>query len=165
LESRSEIKSEIESAFDGVTLNGGISLDQTKVIDEFGLIRNVKSKEFDALPLNEVTDDWKAIPSSILDDADCFVHLDAKGFRYYIPALMLRLLENYDRGSMMVISTLRILYPKKESSEYWYSLLTKEQRRAIAHYLKTLPSLVELQGEDRPVVERAFRNYWSKQLN
>ena len=160
--SKAAIVSEISLAFDSVTLDSGISLKQTKVIDDYG---DVTSKEFAALPLGEVTGDWKAIPASILDDADCIAFLDTKGFRYYIPALMLRLLENYDRGSMMVIATLSSLYPKNQSRKYQYSELTKAQLRAIAHFMEALPMLVELEGEDVPVVERAFRNYWSKQLN
>ena len=161
--SKAEIVREIRSAFEGVTLDGGISLNQTKVIDNYG--RGCSDEQFAALPLSEVTDDWKKIPTSTLDEADCLAHFDRKGFRYYIPAFMLRLLDNYDPDSMMTIGTLSILRPRTESWKFLYSLLSQEQCRAIAHYLQSLPILVDLEGEDIPVVERAFRNYWSKQLN
>jgi hypothetical protein len=74
---------------------------------------------------------------------------------------MLRLLDNYDPTSMMSIGTLSILYPKTESWEYLYSRLTKAQMRAIAHFLQSLPALVELDTEDTKRVKRALRNYWA----
>jgi hypothetical protein len=107
---KEQIKKIIETAFDGVTLDGGISLDQTKVIDNYG--RGISDNEFDALPNNEITNNWMEIPTSQLDEAECLAHFDRKGFKYYIPALMLRLLDDYDRTSMMTIGTLSILYPK-----------------------------------------------------
>ena len=158
---KEEIKKVIEEAFNGVTLDGGISLEQTKVIDNYR--RGISDDEFIALPNNEVTNNWKEIPNSKLDEAECLAHFDRKGFRYYIPALMLRLLGNYDTDSMMTIGTLSILYPKTETWSYLYTLLTKQQYQAIALFLKELPNLVELDTfEDRKVVDRAFKNYWSK---
>jgi len=65
----------------------------------------------------------------------------------------------------MPSATLSSLYPKHQSREQQYSALTKTQLRAIAHIMEALPSLVELEGDDIPVVQRAFRNYWSKQLD
>lgn len=160
---REEIGKNIEAAFNGITLDGGISLEQTKVIDNYG--RGVTDEEFGALPNKEITGNWKEIPISQLDGAECLAHFDRKGFRYYIPALMLRLLENYDPESMMTIGTLRILYPKTETWAYLYSLLTEQQNQAIALYLQALPNLVELDTfEDMKVVERALNNYWSKYL-
>jgi len=152
----------IESAFSGVTLDGGISLEQTKVIDNYG--RDCTNEEFEALPKGEVTDNWRKIPTSTLDEADCLAHFDRKAFKYYIPALMLRLLDNYDPDSMMTIGTLSILYPKTESWKFLYSLLSPQQTKAIADYLQSLPSFVELDGEDKTIVERALRNFWSKFL-
>jgi len=162
LKSKAEIKVAIESAFAGVRLDGGLSLNQTKVVDNYG--RGVSSEQFSKLPNQEVTDDWTAIPPSVLDDADSLGHLDAEGFRYYIPALMLRLLDSYDSCSMMTIGTLGMLYPKREGHEYLYSHLNEPQFKAIACYLEALPELINLEGEDRTVVERAFRKYWSKYL-
>ena len=159
---KEEIKNVIKNAFSGVTLDGGISLEQTKIIDNYG--RGVTDEEFTALPKKEVTDNWQEIPIYLLDEAECLPHFDRKGFRYYIPALMLRLLENYDFTSMMTIGTLSILYPKLEGWEYLYSLLNEQQKQAIALYLKALPNLVDLQTENKTVVERAFNKYWSKYM-
>jgi len=160
--SKIEIQAMVRSAFNGVTLDGGVSLEQTKVIDNYG--REVSSKEFNAMPQTEIIDDWASIDSSTLDEAETVAHLDSKGFRYYIPALMLRLLDNYDSGSMMTIATLHSLYPKERSRELRYSQLNESQLRAIAEYMKALPALVDLHGENQTIVERAYRNYWSRYL-
>jgi len=123
----------------------------------------MSNKEFSNLQNKEVTNNWKKIPIKLLDDAESLAHLDAKGFKYYIPALMLRLMDNYVSCSMMAIGTLSGLYPKKDNLDYHlerYSLLNTEQRNAISKYLKYLPELVNLETEDKKVVERAFNNYW-----
>jgi hypothetical protein len=155
---REEIVQEIRSAFAGVTLDGGISLEQTRVMDNYG--RGVTPEQFRDLPKKEVTDDWAGIPNETLDEADCTAFLDEKGFRYYIPALMIRMLDAYDEGSMMTIGTISRLYPKRKDHEELYSGLTRPQKIAIARYLQELPGLVKLQGEGRTRVERALRNYW-----
>lgn len=163
LTSKAEIVAEIKTAFAGVKLDGGISLEQTKIIDNYG--RDCSVERFASLPLSEETDDWTRIPASVLDDADCLAHFDRKGFRYYIPALMLRLLDRYDPMSMMTIGTLSILYPKTETWSYLYTLLSPQQSRAVARFLDALPNLVGLDEEDRTIVERALRNHWLKSVS
>ena len=160
--SKVEIQAIVRSAFDGVTLDGGVSFERTRVLDNYG---DVSSKEFNAMPQNEIIDDWASIDVSTLDEFETIAHLDSKGFRYYIPALMLRLLDNYDSGSMMTIATLHSLYPKEPSRELRYSQLNESQLRTIAEYMKALPALVDLNGENQMIVERAYRNYWSKYLD
>lgn len=159
---KEEIKRIIETAFEDVALDGGISLEQTKVIDNYGI--SVTTKEFSALPNKEVTNNWKEIPASRLDEAECIAHLDNKGFKYYIPALMLRLLDSYNSTCMMSIGTISSLYPRKKEKEYFYSELNEQQKQAIALYLKALPNLINLDTEDKKIVERAFNKYWSKFL-
>ena len=162
---RSAVESEIRAAFRGVALGRGISLRQAQLADGFqDAIRNSHS----ASPAHqEITDDWSRVPLVELE-RDCIAHLDALGFRYYIPALMVSVLNHYDSSSMRVIGTLTGLYPKKDNNwEYHmhrYSLLTAAQKVAIARFLAELPKLVELDSEDQKVVERALRNYWQEYL-
>lgn len=156
-----EIKNLIEKTFEGVILEDGISLIETKFNDGYG--EGVSNGEYRKLMHHEIKKNWKEIPTDQLDDADCLVFLDAKGFRYYIPALMIRLLEDYDSHSDAY--TLGILYPKKEDDSIIYKLLTKEQNQAIALFMKTLPNLVELTIGDNRLVKRAFERYWSKFLS
>lgn len=162
----SEIEARIRSAFHGVTLDGGVSLRQAEVMDRYG--EGVTAAEFNALPQGEITEDWTRLTPEVLDACGVIAHLDARGFCYYIPAFMLRLMALYEPSSMRVIGTLISLYPKKD--ELWdhhmakYSLLSGEQSTAIAHFLQSLPHLVELDADDEKIVQRAIRNYWHQFL-
>jgi len=165
LQIRRAVESEIQMAFRGVTLGRGISLRQAQVADGFqAAVGNARS----ASPTYaEITDDWSRVPLDELE-SDCIAHLDALGFRYYIPALMVSMLNHYESSSMRVIGTLRGLYPKKDSGwEYHmhrYSLLNPSQKTSIARFLAALPKLVGLDFVDQKVVSRALRNYWDEYL-
>jgi hypothetical protein len=165
LQIRRAVESEIRTAFRGVTLGRGISLRQAQLAD--GFQDTVRNAHFASPAHQEITDDWSRVPLDELE-RDCIAHLDALGFRYYIPALMLSVLNHYESSSMRVIGTLTGLYPKKDDSwEYdmhRYSLLNLVQKTAIARFLAATPKLVELNSEDQKVVERALRNYWGEYL-
>lgn len=87
---RDRLEGEIRAAFAGVVLSNGTSLKQAQVIDRFG--EGVTEKEFNRLPLSEVTDSWEKVPWAELE-SDNVAHLDPEGWRYYIPAFMLSVLE------------------------------------------------------------------------
>jgi hypothetical protein len=161
---RSSVEQEIRTAFRGVTLSAGTSLRQAQLIGA----QSARSREHvESFTGAEIIGDWSQVP---LNELECegLAHLDALGFRYYIPALMLSVLHHYDSSSMRVIGTLRGLYPKKDNTwEYHmhrYSLLGAKQKAAIARFLAELSKLVELDSEDQKTVERAFRNYWGEYL-
>jgi len=157
---RSAIDGEIRKAFSGVTLDRKISLTQAQLFDGAARKEYVPAQR-------ETTDDWSRVPLEELEK-DFIAHLDALGFRSYIPALMLSVLDHYDSSSMRVIGTLTGLYPKKDDGwEYHmhrYSLLSLAQRTAIARFLAALPELVELDVEDQKIVGRSLRNYWGQYL-
>jgi hypothetical protein len=162
---RRAVEIEIRTAFRGVTLGRGMSLRQAQFADRFqDAVWNAHS---DSLAKGEIRDDWSKVPLDELE-SDCIAHLDALGFRYYIPALMLRVLDSYESSSMRVIGTLGGLYPKKDSSWAYsmhrYSLLDAAQKTAIARFLAALPDLVELGFEHQKIVPRALRNYWGEYL-
>jgi hypothetical protein len=164
LQIRRAVEIEIRTAFRGVTLGRGMSLRQAQFADRFqDAVWNAHSA---SLAQGEITDNWSQVPLDELE-SDCLAHLDALGFRYYIPALMLSLLDHYESSSMRVIGTLAGLYPKKDGWEYdmhRYSLLNHAQKTAIARFLAALPKLVELGFEDQKIVPRALRNYWGEYL-
>jgi hypothetical protein len=156
---RHRVERAIREAFAGVTLGRGVSLRQAEAIEAGTLTSDA---ELRALRGAEVLDDWSRVSRDELE-RDCVAHLDAEGLRYYLPALMLSVLEDYDSTSMRVIGTLAALYPKAatlKSDVERYGPLTRDQRRAVALFLTALPELVDLGDEDETVVERALRNYW-----
>ena len=162
LKVRNLVEMEIRTAFRGVTLGLGVSLRQAQLADSQSSLPREHSESSTQA---EITDDWSRVPLGELE-RDCEAHLDALGFRYYIPALMLSVLDHYDSSSMRVIGTLAGLYPKKNNSWQYhmhrYSLLNPAQKTAIAGFLAALPQLVELDSEHQKVVQRALRNYWGE---
>jgi hypothetical protein len=161
---REAVEELIARAFSGITLGGGISLRQAQVIDRYG--EGVTDAEFDALPQSEITQDWSRVPLDELE-RNCVAHLDEAGFRYYLPALMLSILSNYDPASMRVIGTIQALRPAFTHPGYHekpFRVLSDEQRTAVAHFLQELPALVSLDTEDEKLVSRALRDYWQQFL-
>lgn len=169
---KNEIRSIIEKAFEGVTLEGGTSFLQTEIIDNYG--EEYTDKEFNALPEKDITHDWKLVTVNDLDKLHT-AHLDDKGFRYYIPALMCRFLDTYpvdvlNPGSMRQIGTLSSLYPTvhhpniSDHLSAKYEILNLQQRQAIAQFLKWLPEVLELDDHYSTIAERAVRNYWKDYL-
>jgi hypothetical protein len=160
---KNQIKSLIQEAFNDVTLESGTSILQTRAIDEWPA--SYTKREFAALVEKDITHDWQLLTVEDLDKCE-IAHLDDKGFRYYIPALMCSVLDSYLPASMRVIGTLRSLYPSKRSEDIEkyilarFEILNVKQRQAIAQFLRCLPELIELDTEDRTIVERSIRNYW-----
>jgi hypothetical protein len=132
-----------------VTLGDGVSLRQAQVIDNYG--EGVTPSEFARLPLSEETERWDRVPLQELE-SDIVAHLDPEGFRYYLPAFIISLLDDYVSWSMRCIGTLSALNPKECAAGYHmprYNLLTYEQKQAVACFLEALPDIVTLEGEDR----------------
>jgi hypothetical protein len=160
---RGAVEKEIRTAFRGVGLGAGISLREAQREDRVYADHSASPPTAQG---EGITHDWSRVTLEELE-RDCVAHLDALGFRYYIPALMLSLLDHYDPSSLRVIGTLSGLYPKKDAWRYHmqrYSLLDSHQKAAIAHFLAALPELIELEPTDQKSVERALRNYWSEYL-
>ena len=171
---REEVEAAIRTAFAGVQLGSGCSLQQARIIDE-GLWVNLSGEEFAAIPRHETTDDWTRITESELL-CDALAHLDADGLRYYLPALMLWLLNHYNdedlihdsEASMTAIGTMSALAPSAEFSRYrWgiYDAFTLQQRAAIAMYIEALPRLVKLDKVDATLVSRSLGRYWAQFLS
>jgi hypothetical protein len=170
---RHEVEALIREAFAGVRLGGGVSLRQAEAIDRS--FERWSLTEFDRLPQSEVTDDWSLIPEEELRRDNC-AHLDPEGLRYYLPALMLWMLDHYNDDQLLldspaaltVIGTIAALAPWKEFREHQYGIydmfFSEQQRRAIAAYVEALPELVQLGWEDATLVERSMRDYWAQFL-
>ena len=136
----------IWAAFAGVRLGSGMSLGQAQAADTWS--EGHTEAEWLALPLSEVTDDWASVPKAELE-RDCTAYLDAEGLRYYLPALMLWLLDHYDDehrlfnegASMALIGTTGALDQRDRHPPGFLELLTPHQRLAIAVYVQRhLPS-------------------------
>jgi hypothetical protein len=159
----------IQDTFAGVTLENGISLKQGEIRDNYGKDpdgQRVSDADFKRISQSEITHDWRLLTLSYLDQYAQLAHVDAKGFRYYIPAFMLSVLDSYESANPRVISTLSSLYPKPGALwEYHmqrYSLLLPGQKAAVAIYLNLLPALIDLDPADVKIAARAFNAYWKQ---
>ncbi|MCB1096322.1 MAG: DUF6714 family protein [Verrucomicrobiales bacterium] len=161
---RDEVAELIQSAFLAVELGEGLSLRQAKAVDN----REEQScAAFRKLRESDEVRDWRRVLMEDLEKYPYLPHMDAAGFRYYIPAFIMALLECYRDGSGWTMSTLLCLRPKRdtwEHSMHHYELLSTEQRQAIAVFLEALPSFVDLDTEDGKLVSRALRDYWGQFL-
>ena len=168
----------IRGAFEGVRLGSGVSLRQSAASYAYGegsTGPEFDRAEFDRLPASEVTDGWERVP-----DADMRrgapAYLDRDGLRYYLPALMLWLLDRYDDEvgrlddmafDLDLIGTMGWIAPGQDSRAHVYAVLdtfSPEQRTASATYVEALPRLVTLWWRDATVVERSIRDYWGRFL-
>jgi hypothetical protein len=167
---RAAVEAAIRSAFAGVRLGSGVSLQQARMLNESP--GGLSDAEFKALPRHEVTDDWAAITDSELV-CDSLGYLDAEGLRYYLPALMLWLLDHHDdpdvppETEMTIIGTVTAVAPfADDRSRQWrmFDTFTPEQRTAIAQYVAALPRLVSLDTERVTLVDRSIDQYWRRFL-
>jgi hypothetical protein len=159
---RENIEAAIRDAFAGVRLGGGVSLVEAEAID--GYYERMSQAEAHRLRQFEVTDDWTALTTPELDSEN-IAHLDPEGLRYYLPALILRLLDDYQPGEMWCISTVSALDQRKAYTPGFIDLLTDAQRAAIAAYVEALPGLVELDYEDAARIDRSLARVWRSYLN
>jgi hypothetical protein len=170
---RAGVEAAIREAFAGVVLGDGTSLRQTAALDASD--EEVPRDELDAARRGEVTADWTRIPAAELT-AGALAELDAEGLRYYLPALLLWLLDHYDDAAarasdegvgMTVIGTLGSLAPSELFADELYEVydgFTPAQRAALATTLEALPTLVHLDDADAERVAIAMDEYWSQFL-
>jgi hypothetical protein len=166
---RENIEAAIRAAFADVRLGSGVSLRQAESID--GTIFGLEPTHSGPDP-DEITDDWTRIPESELL-RDNIAHLDGDGLRYYLPALMLWLLDHHDEdrwlsGSDMTaigtIGALVDLFDFEASRRRTYDGFTAEQRTAIAAYVQALPQFVDLDTDDAARLTSSFERYWAQFL-
>jgi hypothetical protein len=153
-----ELIAQIESAFDGVARGDGVSLHETRSVDDCEtLARRRRVRESD----NEAR--WQDVPDEDMANAcDVMCFLDPLGFRYYIPAYMvcsLRILQlavrsgadrdrrwdvlneaDRDRWWHVLDETESGLRCYEHTTEYRWSLLNSQQCLAIKRYVEFMSS-------------------------
>lgn len=88
-----ELLSQIDKAFDRVKRDGGVSLHQAVVIDDYGT-----QEEFENAEKLDTETRWQEVPDSdISTNTSIFCFLDPIGFKYYLPAAMTWSIKNYEQ--------------------------------------------------------------------
>lgn len=160
---RQAVISEIASAFDQVLLGSGTSLHQARAIDDWQPDDVVsEAGTFD------VEKHWREIADAKVEKfTDTLSFMDAEGFRFHIPCFMTWTLQNAHSSSDAVDATLSSLDLNfaggqfKEFHSSMWSLLTDEQRKAIASFLTYI---VEAKSESYHgyVAANALLQYWNR---
>ena len=136
-----ELIAEITSAFDGVVREDGITLHQAIAIDDW----RTPEEQLAARQL-DTEQRWQDVPDDVIVACESALSfLDAKGFRYYLPAFMVCGLRNWGNDVGRVVDTceyhllhesqksLRQSEPASIASKYGF---TDAQCRAIAQFLR-----------------------------
>ena len=147
----------ITDAFRGVTRKDGVSLHQASVLDEFGT-----KEEFAEAKKLDVDESWLDVPIGLLEKLQVFPHLDKVGFRYYLPAYMVWMIQNckssrsFSKDALIYALIRRSLDdPMVEK----YEFLDVSQKRAVAIFLKFCES--ECAGfVDAKAAVDALHSYW-----
>lgn len=135
---------EITVAFGGVSREGGVTLSEAWVIDDYG------SDEERAEARKEDTETrWQDVPErDIAYGSSCLSFLDEIGFRYYLPAYIvwcLRHIDSEDANDLIyesnsyqsIVWHLTDIGPDLHQYRMArFELFTLEQSKAIAHFLE-----------------------------
>lgn len=130
---RLAIIAQIVAAFDGVEREEGISLHEARVIDCYGseaARKAAKAKDTDRR--------WQDISDIQIEDFyNALIFLDAKGFRYYIPAYAIWSLKHYMTSDSLFADA--IVYALEGFEDFIlprFELLNREQSQAIYQFLE-----------------------------
>jgi hypothetical protein len=176
---KAALLAEIATAFQGVSREGGVSLSESWVIDNYGSLEEQAEARRKDTELS-----WQEVPKDdICHGYSCLSFLDPIGLHYYIPAYCTWYItymdyqdpEHPSAGSNTFAWLLYTLGSTSEDRSEMYRLFTPDQGRAIAHFLQFIqdcdadwsaePGLewhafVEL-GDD---AGHALERYWGKFL-
>jgi len=152
---------EITTAFDGVAREDGVSLRESRVIDNYGC-----NEERAEARLLDTDTRWQDVSDADMQRYDAVLTFsDAKGFRYYLPAYMLRDLRLFVHPKYGISSdTLDYLdLPRHDYKLKHYSLLTPPQGKAVCHFLKFI--VKHGAGDDPQEAAKYLAGYWNQYCN
>jgi hypothetical protein len=153
----------IKKAFQTVTRENGTSLHEADVIDGYGS----EEEQKEARKLDKDTHWSEILDEDIKKFPSILSFLNPVGWRYHIPAYMIWTIKNYKNSdSFTVDSTIYDFILQEEKYLNWcmerFSLLTQEQSRAVAMFLKYMAE--DERYCDAPAAKEALDKYWIKFL-
>ena len=138
---RAALIAEIEAAFDGVSREDGTTLHEAEAGDDFR-----PEKEQRAARLLDRETRWQDVPGEDIDACcSALSFLDAKGFRYYVPAFMIHGLKRWGDDWDGILhsceyhllhepgKSLRQSEPASIAAKFQF---TKAQSEAVARFLR-----------------------------
>jgi hypothetical protein len=157
--SRKMLIEKIKVAFDKVSLEDGIGILESDAIDSC-----VSDKNRLAGRNSDFRNDWQDIPDKVISEhysALCF--MDIKGLRFNLPAYMIFALRNYESSSSGSIdAVIYALCKEPEEVENGWQAFSKEQKQAIASFLKFMVVVAGEQRVDSWQASLAYEKTWAK---
>ena len=158
---RDDLLAEIDAAFDGVTREGGISWSEAAV---WGCGRSIEQEA--RVRASDTEERWQdLVDDEEWEDGEGFsssAFLDAIGYRYYLPATILRCV----RGDESDYVVYRLMGNEGGPSDYQleqWSLLDTRQRRCVARFLSYMirPDATQKGSAWHHGGQLALDRYWS----
>jgi len=146
-----EVCRAIEAAFAGVTLGGGVGLQEAQGLDDYADAETCATYR-----ANDEKDDWHRIPVEALQHCNgSLSFFDAEGMRFHLPAYLLADLRG-DYGYRMAYCLTQI------TGDYdsYFGLLSRAQRAAVRAFLLHILDDADYTF-DRPDILRALDTYWT----
>jgi hypothetical protein len=161
-EHRDAVIREIEAAFDGITREGGVSLHEADVIDNYGT-----PAERDAARALDTENRWQDVPAGDIRTYHWVLpFLDPIGYRYYLPAYMTWSLTNLNspRDTTSIDATIfSLTRGEDEKYEEWeldrFKTFMPVQSKAIGAFLRYLEA--HAGGTLAASAKRALERYWA----
>jgi hypothetical protein len=169
LQEAQSLEAEIRKAFGDISREGGISWSEARVRDTPGSSAEDAQHARDS----DADKNWNELVNSqhkFAMGVGGFPYLDAIGYRYYLPAAMIRILHDGEVANEGIDQMLTLHKVSKkpagnslrQSALNQWSLLDDRQRRAVAHFLrfmadwsKSIQNWVEMEHW-----QRAYDSYW-----
>jgi hypothetical protein len=156
-----QLLASVDSAFRGVALGSGVSLHETRVLDDYGT-----DEQRRAARAPDEKHDWR----NLIHDPDlpflCGVagglsFFDAAGMRFHLPACFSRAIQDPEgtRVGDMVESLLFHLTHLDDYQLERFAVLDHAQRSSVREVLEYLR---EEEKMDDPEVDQAILGYWSQ---
>jgi len=126
---KKKVLKQIEIAFENVSLEDGVSLHETLEIDDYRkVLPNSIARRLD------VVDDWKRLIGSRTITKFCWnggiSFLDAKGFRFHIPAYLIVEIRSHRLGDISNTMISNLTCPNELRLD-GFALFSLEQKKAI----------------------------------
>lgn len=143
---REKLKTTIETAFSGVSLRDGVSLNETVIIDNYGT-----ADERAVARGTDPSEDWHALmtlPELRTINGVGGVHFfDAEGLRFHMPAYLHLALDEYEEADSMD-GFMDVLLVDDLEADGRLTILSSAQRRCVLAVLEFLRSTygLELDG-------------------
>jgi hypothetical protein len=130
------LKSYITAAFARVTLEDGVDIHTAKVRDSYGFDHDESQRAISCQ-----RGDWRFVePQLLRDRAWVLTFLDNKGFRFYLPVIMIDIIDNEQTSDLAetLFYKFSITHDGRLMDQRYVDVFNRSQRAAVVRFLKYL---------------------------